>query len=958
MDVNIPDIATGNRFLIFYADWSSDQSETSDGNNWTAVPLLLDAPDLTVSSAGGPASASLGETIEVTWTVINDGTPDTQLGWFDHIYFSDDTILDSGDTLADSYWAGGNSPLSNGESYTVTRNITVPNTGFGNRYILFVTNPNGDQPEENEDNNTYAVSILLASADLAVTEVTAPSLAVGNPATIDVSWTVANIGTFAGNISSWTDKVILSQDTYPFGQYDHVIAEYNHTGILNVGESYSRNETIVLPGGVSGNYHLFVITDGNEIVPEGNSEANNIAEPAAMLEIAYKPYSDLVVDTVIAESTANTGQTLNVSWTVSNQGIATTDKTTWSDSVILATESDGSGLSEWLDSFDHMGALAVGSGYTRSVDVFLPYDLTPGIYYVVIQTGGPYESIHTDNNRNVSAQVEIAFTPTPDLIVTEIVAPIEVDSGTRVDIEWTVLNNGLGDAAGNWTDRVELQTLDGTRTYRLGEFVYGNGLGAGMSYTRREQFTLPENIQGSYRIRVTTNVPRLTTGARGLYEGGATDNNMTLDDDAILINLPPHPDLQVLSVTAPDQVAAGGTISLEFVIINQGAAATQKPYWKDGVYLSLDDEYSSDDTLLGQFDNGAALAPGQSYMTQTGSLAIPERMRGDMYIVVAADCAWQIDEYPNEDNNALILLPLYVEPLPAPDLVTSDVFAPDQAISGLWIEVRYTVTNLGMGPTVVSNWTNSDSWNDTIWLTRDKNRPHPGFDHPEDLLLGRFTHEGLLEVGESYEQVVSVRIPQPEEIGGLDDVQGQWYITPWCDAYDAVLEDTLDANINPDDPNEIDGNNYKSRPITIIVTRPDMAVVSVVPDAQAYAGEDITIHWTVENQGNRALTAANWHLNFYLSDSEEYGDSNREIILGGIALPMNLEPGQSCSGEETFDLSPASVGSYAIVHASFSSDSNQRSNPDLNYDNNSLAGPTNVTARPAALQVTIVTVSP
>jgi hypothetical protein len=60
-----------------------------------------------VSSADGPDSASLGEIIEVTWTVTNQGTPDTQLGWFDHIYFSDDTILDSGDTLADSYWAGG-----------------------------------------------------------------------------------------------------------------------------------------------------------------------------------------------------------------------------------------------------------------------------------------------------------------------------------------------------------------------------------------------------------------------------------------------------------------------------------------------------------------------------------------------------------------------------------------------------------------------------------------------------------------------------------------------------------------------------------------------------------------------------------------------------------------------------------------------------------------------------------
>ncbi|HCO96831.1 MAG TPA: hypothetical protein DIU00_23310, partial [Phycisphaerales bacterium] len=808
-----------------------------------------------------------------------------------------------------------------------------------------------DQPEEYEDNNTDTVSILLASADLAVTEVTAPTLAVGNPATIDVAWTVANTGTFAGNINSWTDRVVLS---LIYG--DRVIAELNHTGLLNVGESYSRNETIVMPGGIYGYYHLLVITDCYEVVPEGDSEANNIGESAEMLEVAYKPYSDLVVTSVVAEPTGGTGSPLTVTWTVLNQGIAATDTFYLIDDVMLSTTQDELHNIVWLGSFDHAGILAAGSSYTRTVDVILPYELAPGTYYVGVETGEPYESIHTDNNWNVSEQVEVAFTPTPDLIVTNIVSPIEVDSGTRVDIEWTVLNNGLGDAAGNWTDRVELQNLDGTKTYRLGEFVYGNGLGAGMSYTRREQFTLPENIEGSYRVRVTANAPRWT-GGRGLYEGGATDNNMTLDDDAILINLLPHPDLQVQSATAPDQVTAGGTISFEFVIVNQGAAATQKPYWKDGIYLSLDDQYSSDDTLLGQFDNGAALAPGESYVTQTGSLVIPERMRGGMYIVVAADCSWQIDEYPNEDNNALIKS-LYVEPLPAPDLVTSDVFAPDQAISGLWIEVRYTVTNLGMGPTIVSNWASSDSWNDTIWLTRDKNRPHPGILTIEDILLGRFTHEGLLEVGESYEQIVSVRIPQPEEIAYLDDIQGQWYITPWCDAYDVVLEDTLDANINPDDPLEIDSNNYKSRPITIIVTRPDMAVVSVVPDAQAYTGENITVRWTVENQGNRLLTSRNWHLGFYLDTSDDPDDLNHQIVLGAIVLPTDLEPGQSCSGQETYELSPASIGSYIIVKARFMADFMWQPNPDLNYENNSLAGPTNVTARPADLQVTNVTVSP
>ena len=50
------------------------------------------------------------------------------------------------------------------------------------------------------------------------------------------------------------------------------------------------------------------------------------------------------------------------------------------------------------------------------------------------------------------------------------------------------------------------------------------------------------------------------------------------------------------------------------------------------------------------------------------------------------------------------------------------------------VEIGYTVTNLGAGETLV------DTWTDAVWLTRDKNRPHPG---QGDLLLKTLTHTRL-----------------------------------------------------------------------------------------------------------------------------------------------------------------------------------------------------------------------
>ena len=52
---------------------------------------------------------------------------------------------------------------------------------------------------------------------------------------------------------------------------------------------------------------------------------------------------------------------------------------------------------------------------------------------------------------------------------------------------------------------------------------------------------------------------------------------------------------------------------------------------------------------------------------------------------------------------------------------------------------------------------------------------------------------------------------------------------PWTDPYDVVLEDTLAVNVNPDDPNQIDNNNYKagrSRVGLGTAARPDGHVAS------------------------------------------------------------------------------------------------------------------------------------
>src|SRR5262249_39792065 len=133
---------------------------------------------------------------------------------------------------------------------------------------------------------------------------------------------------------------------------------------------------------------------------------------------------------------------------------------------------------------------------------------------------------------------------------------------------------------------------------------------------------------------------------------------------------------------------------------------------------------------------------------------------------------------------------------------------------------------------------------------------------------------------------------------------------PWSDTYDVVLEDTFSNNINPDDPNELDNNNYKARPITVLLTSaPDLVVSSVTASAEAAAGTSFTVRWTVKNQGPAETAEESWGDFVYLSDSPDLNAPGTRTwqlspSFTGVPHTGRLQPGQSYAVEQTFLLSP------------------------------------------------------
>ena len=158
-----------------------------------------------------------------------------------------------------------------------------------------------------------------------------------------------------------------------------------------------------------------------------------------------------------------------------------------------------------------------------------------GPHYFVVDTGGPYEFLYTDNNRRVSDPVAVTLTIPPDLTVPSVVAPSSAEAGSYVDITWRVFNSGSGGAAGSWYDSVYL-SADGNWDLEdrfLGRVRHAGGLAAGASYTGElKNVLLPPALAGQYRILVRTDI------FNEVYESADEGNNLRSSAEPIAIEVP------------------------------------------------------------------------------------------------------------------------------------------------------------------------------------------------------------------------------------------------------------------------------------------------------------------------------------------------------------------------------------------------------------------------------------
>ena len=385
-------------------------------------------------------------------------------------------------------WRFNGAPLSGGTSDTLALASIQP--AQAGSYDVVVSNLSGSVT------STVAVLTVITNIpDLLVTDLAAASTAqAGQP--VAISWTVTNAGNALAS-GPWQEALLLANNPAMTGAA--TLYTYNSAGSLANGLAATRSQTMILAGGLSGNYWLAVRVDSANQVAESYGETNNLSAPQSILITS----PDLGVSQIASAGTALFGQPFAVTWVATNFGNGPT-LGAWSDHVWLSSASNSLSGATTLAFAANVGALPALGSYANTVTVTIPLTAQsqPGTVWLVVQVdsaGAVSES--NEGNNLLSAPLTLALPPLPDLSAVNVSAPASAASGDSVQVVWAVTNLGpAGVTNATWAEAVYLvpdDTTDWTNPINLAtrspikSLLVTNTLSAGDFLLRTQTVTVP-----------------------------------------------------------------------------------------------------------------------------------------------------------------------------------------------------------------------------------------------------------------------------------------------------------------------------------------------------------------------------------------------------------------------------------------------------------------------------------
>ena len=885
--VTIPSsVAVGDYFVLVATDIDDAVFERSEADNVASIPIEIALPDLqidaapTVTASGTP---TFGDSIDVAWTVTNAGSVAAERTAVDRIWLSADDTLGS-DTLLASVQISANLPVDPDGSYTEQVSVDLPlsqNLPPGEYYIIVQADGTNTERETDNSNNWQASSQIIIDGpslpDLIVSGITAPAAAVSNGA-IPISWQITNQGDapFSG---VFRDRVHLSSDE-TIGD-DTNQGTFEFVGAIDAGQTITRTQSIALPTVLEGDFYAVVTTDVNdEVFEQFGAESNNAALDDQPIDVTLAPFPNLQIAEVIAPPIGASSQDVVVEWIVTNVGNGDTNSPRWIDSVYLSTDQAFDGTDVLLGRVANPSFLLVGDSYRSTLTTALPRGID-GDFHFIVRTDSSdqvFELDGEDDNQSLGGPTDVELTPPPDLQVTVVQGPSTAFSGQPVNVNWSVINNGTGPTvAGSWLDRVFVSTdnvLDANDT--LIATVGRNGaLDVGEEYFSSATGTLPIGISGDFFFIVQTDA------SNGVFEHVFEANNTGFDETPTDVRLTPPPDLEVEMVDAPMTATASRPLAVDYRVANFGATVTPNSSWTDQLYLSADQQFDQDDTLLQSRTHFGSLEAGEGY-DATFNVILPDELTGEFFVFVVTDGSNVVfEDALGEDNNVgLDAETLSISSEPA-DLAVVEFSGPSSAEAGQSLLVDWVVENRGVGDTAVINWQDRVVLSDDQTLSAD------------DLSLATVGHNGLLRPTEQYTvngQLVTI----PFTVA-----PGDYFLLLTTDSRQQVFEAG------------VEGNNLTSSPISISRETSDLLVSSVAASTNASSGGQLNVSWIVENNSPATTNANFWFDEVYLSSDGSIDET--DVLLGTVQRSNPLAPSDQYLASRDFALPRDLSGQFFVI---------------------------------------------
>lgn len=879
-EVTIPVEYNGDYYFIVYTDNTNMIYEglLENNNKNISQPMhvtLTWMTDLQVSSVNVSANNTVDANGQYNceFTVINEGSSPTYVNrWTDAIYISEEPVFDRPSAIRLAS-VNHNEVLNSLESYTVSQTIRIPGDISGQWYLFVETDVNNDVFEYNADDNNvynYLPALDVVNPDLEVTTIVLSDVLNPNEQQM-VQWIVRNNG--PGNMvnRSFTDCFYFNGSQVYNANVSNVT--------IHAGDSIVRTAIIQLPcSNANATADMLTIsTDVTNSVLE-TSETNN--EKSVYLTVSTP---DLTVNSIITTEEPGTtnvslwsGTTAVLWYNVANNGDVSAISSNITDKVYFNTSADSYQESDLICTNIHAMNIGAGENETFSCTVTIPNGISGTYYYHVVTNAAAElcEGSAIGNNAQTSTAVEVQLSPSPDLVMSSLVAPASVYLGANFVLTYTILNQGNAALSHTTVSQRFYYSMSPTAYDSRNVLTTTNdylNLAVNESVTNSVTVNLPvDGISGVYYIHAVTDY------GDQVYEYEGEDNNTAVSNN--IMTSAYQLDLQLTQVDGPAEMQWGQTAIYTLHIQNNSSLPTLANSWYDVVYLSADEVLHSSDRLMQQVNHNTVLDANGNYTVEI-QVTIPYGTPSTAYLIAITDYTSQNVDI-NPGNNVLVKT-LSVNSVPTPDLAVSETGILDPVVAGQSARIAYTVTNVGEVPV------EHQTWNDKVFVSYNNS-----YESIDQQLLTRDRQNITLAQNDSYRDTLNFTVPM---------------------TYSGDLFLLMIANAN-NDPYELNrANNMESVAVNVTVPLPgDLIVTDVVCQSSIVSGNVLHAVWTIKNIGDNPIVGNGLRSLVYVSADTVFDANDR--LLGRVSSD-NINLGIDATMQQSMDarLTGVAAGDYYLI---------------------------------------------